>query len=75
MEIKTKIPTFFAKYRIIKTNNKFVAQAKGRSGWLSLDDTLFGWCGLEMKYTAVDTVEEALKRIENYKQKVVWSGR
>lgn len=75
MEIKIRIPTLFAKYRVIKTGGVYVAQVKEEWWWKSIDKDYYAWTELELKHTALDSMEKAIERIDGYRQTVVWSGR
>lgn len=75
MEIKIKIPSLFAKYRVIKTAGVYVAQVKKDWCWKSIDEDYYAWSQLELKYTALDSMEKAIERVNGYRQTVVWSGR
>jgi hypothetical protein len=75
MKIKIRIPTLFAKFRVIKTAGVYVAQVKKDWCWMSIDKDYFAWIQLELEYTALDSVEKAIERINGYRQTVVWSSR
>ncbi len=75
MEIKIKIPTFFAKYRVVLVGGTYYAQKKDH-GWRWLGDDGFTWSNCNRCYAKkFKTLEEAISFIDSIKQKVVWVGR
>lgn len=76
MEIKIKIPTFFAKYRVVKIGNTFYSQKKSPIGWTWMGEDGCGWSGgyRDMAHKS-KTLEEAIQLIESTRERVVWSGR
>lgn len=76
MEIKIKIPAFFARHRVVKVGDIFYAQKKHSGHWYWMDNKGFAWqeaCRGHAKEHK--TLEEAVQLIDSTRERVVWSGR
>lgn len=79
MEIKIKIPTYFAKYRVVKLDDRYLAQVKQDGIWRTLDknNPHESWTVPEYTVTkgGVSNLDEAIALINRVKQTIVWEGR
>ncbi len=77
MEIKIKIPTFFAEYRVVKIGDTYYPQKKdGLWVWRWVDEDGYLWVEDYKRHSKkCKSLEEAMAFIESQKQTVVWSCR